>query len=140
LSIRRIRTLKRRELRINTFSMLYESMFYEREEMDDKVDLYLENIAELSEEDYKYLKTKVLDILDKLDEIDKLIEAATIGWTIDRMSKVDLSIMRLATYEIKFDEDIPPLVAVDEAIEIAKIYGGDSSPSFVNGVLAKIIK
>ncbi len=120
--------------------MLYESMFYEREEMDDKVDLYLENLAELSEEDYKYLKTKVLDILDKLDEIDKLIEAATIGWTIDRMSKVDLSIMRLATYEIKFDEDIPPLVAVDEAIEIAKIYGGDSSPSFVNGVLAKIIK
>ena len=77
-------------------------------------------------------------IAEKIDEIDEAINKAAVKWTTDRMSKVDLTILRLAYYEMKIDEDIPEKVAVDQAIELAKKYGTDDSPSFVNGVLAKL--
>ena len=67
-----------------------------------------------------------------------MIEEVSEGWKIKRMGRVDLSIMRLAVYEMKYDEDIPVRVAINEAVEIAKKYGQDNSPSFVNGILAKV--
>ena len=72
------------------------------------------------------------------EEIDALIDAHTTGWKTTRMAKVDLTILRLAVYEMKWDEDVPVSVAINEAVELAKRFGGDESPSFVNGVLARI--
>ena len=67
-----------------------------------------------------------------------LFNEASDDWSIERMSKVDLTILRLAYYEMNFDEDIPVKVAINEAVELAKIYGGDDSPAFINGVLGKL--
>ena len=77
-------------------------------------------------------------MLAKLKEIDESINAAARGWKTSRMGKVDLTLIRLAVYEIKYEEDIPVGVAINEAVELAKKYGSDDSPSFINGVLAKI--
>ena len=70
--------------------------------------------------------------------IDALLEETSKGWKTSRMGKVELTILRLAVYEMKFDEDIPEKVAINEAIELSKKFGGDDAPGFVNGVLAKL--
>lgn len=79
-------------------------------------------------------------ILDNLEIIDKAIQDAATERPLKNINKIDLAILRLATHEITFDKSIPTKVTIDEAIEIAKSYGSDSSPSFVNGVLATIAK
>ena len=96
------------------------------------------NRVKLRENTFKFISNRVDAIAEKIDEIDEAINKAAVKWTTDRMSKVDLTILRLAYYEMKIDEDIPEKVAVDQAIELAKKYGTDDSPSFVNGVLAKL--
>ena len=75
--------------------------------------------------------------MEKLDEIDTMINTRAKGWTTQRMGKVDLTILRLAVYEIIFDKDVPTSVAINEAVELAKRFGQDESSGFVNGVLAK---
>ena len=136
----RIRTMTRRELRENTFVMLFHKEFHDIEEMQEQFELYFEKKAPMSEKDETYVSERVYDILSKLNEIDSDIEEASESWTISRMSKIDLSIMRLAYYEMRFDETVPLQVAINEAVEIAKLYGGDNSPSFINGVLGKLAK
>ncbi|MDE7009463.1 MAG: transcription antitermination factor NusB, partial [Lachnospiraceae bacterium] len=71
------------------------------------------------------------------DEIDAMLNEKAKGWSTNRMGKVDLTILRLAVFEIKYDEEIPTGVAINEAVELAKKFGQDSSPAFINGVLAK---
>ena len=73
-------------------------------------------------------------------EIDALLDETSEGWRTGRMSKVDLNLLRLAVYEIRFDEDIPTGVAISEAVELAKQFGGEESSSFVNGILGHIAK
>ena len=126
------------KLRENTFKLLYCNDFHNRSEMPKQYDLFWEETPEVSEEDRKFISNRVDAIAEKIDEIDEAINKAAVKWTTDRMSKVDLTILRLAYYEMKIDEDIPEKVAVDQAIELAKKYGTDDSPSFVNGVLAKL--
>ena len=132
--------MTRRELRENTFVMLFHKEFHDIEEMDEQLELYFEKKAPMSEKDETYVSERVYDILSKLNEIDSDIEEASESWTVSRMSKIDLSIMRLAYYEMRFDESVPLQVAINEAVEIAKLYGGDNSPSFINGVLGKLAK
>ena len=133
-------TMTRRELRENTFVMLFHKEFHDIDEMKEQFELYFEKKAPMSEKDETYVSERVYDILSKLNEIDSDIEEASESWTISRMSKIDLSIMRLAYYEMRFDETVPLQVAINEAVEIAKLYGGDNSPSFINGVLGKLAK
>ena len=76
-------------------------------------------------------------IADRIDEIDAAVDSNSKNWTTSRMSRSDLTIIRLAVYEILYDDDIPTSVAINEAVELAKKYGQDSSGGFVNGVLAK---
>ena len=71
-------------------------------------------------------------------EIDAMLEKVSRGWKLSRMGKVELTILRLAVYEMRFDEDIPEKVAINEAVELSKKFGGDDSPAFINGVLAKL--
>lgn len=131
--------MTRREIREHLFRMLFRKEFHEPSELNEQVEFYFESLGEVKEEDEKYLKERLDQIIDKLGEIDTILAEATSGWKLNRMGKVDLNIMRLATFEIKFDDDIPMKVAINEAVELAKKYGGDSSASFVNGVLAKVI-
>ena len=88
----------------------------------------------------EYIAQKYANIVCKKIEIDTMINEIAEGWKTERLGKVDLTILRLAVYEIKFDEEIPDSVAINEAVELAKMYGADNAPSFINGVLAKIIK
>ena len=84
------------------------------------------------------MQEKYQKILEKLDEIDQILNDYSRGWKTSRMSRVDLTALRLAVYEMKFDEDVPVGVAINEAVELAKMFGGDDSGSFVNGILGKI--
>lgn len=77
-------------------------------------------------------------IKERIDEIDEKINQVAKGWKTERMGKADLAILRLAVYEMLYDEDVPVKVAINEAVELAKKYGGDESPAFVNGILGKI--
>jgi N utilization substance protein B len=83
---------------------------------------------------------KVKTILEKLSKIDLVIKKAAPEFPVDKINKVDLAILRLGVYEIEFEKKQPPKVIIDEAIELAKEYGGDSSPGFVNGALGRLIK
>lgn len=119
--------------------MLFIVEFHDRSDYMEQAQDYIDMIDNCSDKDSEYMLKKFSQIVEKIEELDKIISEVSVGWTLDRMNKLDLTILRLATYEIKYDDDIPEKVAINEAIEIAKKYGGDNSPSFVNGVLAKIV-
>ncbi len=130
--------MSRRELREQIFKLIFRVEFNDREEMEEQEQFFFsDDELEADEKDTEYISQKSGRILEKLDEIDELINTRAKGWTTQRMGKVDLTILRLAVYEIVFDDDIPTGVAINEAVELAKKFGQDESSSFVNGVLAK---
>ena len=123
------------------FQLLFRVEFNSSEEMDEQVNMYFDGVREeetLSEKDETYITEKYKKIVEKIPEIDEMLNASAKGWKTSRMGRVDLTILRLAVYEMKFDEDIPEKVAINEAVELSKKFGGDESPAFINGVLAKI--
>lgn len=130
--------MTRRECREHIMVMLFQIEFHTREELSAQMSYYMENIEKITEDDMTYMQNKFQNTLEHLSEIDSLIESVSEGWKLKRMFRVDLAIMRLAVFEMKYDEEIPVSVAINEAVEIAKKYGQDSSPSFVNGILAKV--
>lgn len=132
--------MTRRELRENTFRMLFHKEFHDMSEMEEQYNLFREVMVPMDEVDSDYIHTKVFNIMNMVETLDKDIDSVSVDWPIERLSKVDLTILRLAYYEMKFDEDIPVKVAINEAVELAKKYGGDESPSFINGVLGKLAK
>lgn len=130
--------MSRRELREQIFKLIFRVEFNDRDEMSQQESLFFEDDElEISPKDMEYISKKSGSIIEKLDEIDGLINKQAKGWTTQRMGKVDLTILRLAVYEIMFDEDVPMGVAINEAVELAKRFGQEESSSFVNGVLAK---
>lgn len=130
--------MKRSELREQVFQLLFRVEFNTPEEMRVQEDLFIEtNDIEMSDKDATFVKERYEQIGEKLPEIDKLINEVTTGWDTGRIGKVELAILRLAVFEIKFDESIPTGVAINEAVELAKKFGQDGASSFVNGVLAK---
>ncbi len=131
--------MTRRELRENVFKMLFRVEFHEEGEMTGQLGMIDDELENIKEEDAAYINKKCSDIISKIPEIDEAINESTTGWKTSRMGKVDLSIIRLAVYEIKYEEDVPEKVAINEAVELAKLYGTDNSASFVNGVLAKFV-
>ncbi len=141
--------MTRRELRENVFKMLFRVEFHTSADMNDQVGLLGEGFYSMQEDDLKEINLKDNEIaeiqartnavLEKVSEIDAKINDVSVGWKTSRMGKVDLSIIRLAAFEILFDEDIPNPVAINEAVELAKQFGTEDSPSFVNGVLSKLI-
>lgn len=132
--------MSRRELREQIFKFIFRVEFNAMEEMAEQKKLFFEDYElALKDEDAAYISEKSNKILQRLEEIDGLINQYAKGWTTERMSKVDLTIIRLAVYEIKFDENVPAGVAINEAVEIAKKFGQEESAGFVNGVLAKLV-
>lgn len=130
--------MSRSELRENIFRMLFRIEFNNEEEMSEQEALYFELLDGVSEKDQEYILNKYRAIIGKLEEIDALLNQLSTGWKTTRMNRVDLTILRLATYELKWDEDVPTGVAINEAVELAKKYSSDSGPAFINGVLAKV--
>lgn len=129
----------RRELRDYTFKMLFHVEFYKEEEMEEQIANYVSEMDELGDAERSLLIGKIKEILPQLTTLNEKISAASQGWKLNRMNKVDLTIIRLALYEMLFDDEVPTKVAINEAVELAKKYGGDESPQFVNGILAKLV-
>lgn len=130
----------RKELREHIFKMLFQIEFNDAGEMPEHLKYYFETLDDAEEKDRKYIQDKYEAVASRVTEIDGILNENVKGWKTSRMNKVDLTILRLAVYELKWDEDIPVGVAINEAVELAKRFGGDDSPSFVNGVLGRIAK
>ena len=133
------KNMTRREIREQVFKMLFRVEFYNQEEMSEQIALCEDDACSWKEKDKSYIFEKVEKISEKLEEIDAKINEVSEGWKTGRMGKVDLTLIRLAVYEMLYEEDVPAKVAINEAVELAKQYGTDNSPSFVNGVLAKLV-
>ena len=133
------KNMTRREIREQVFKMLFRVEFYNQEEMSEQIALCEDDACSWKEKDKTYIFEKVEKISEKLEEIDAKINEVSEGWKTGRMGKVDLTLIRLAVYEMLYEEDVPAKLAINEAVELAKQYGTDNSPSFVNGVLAKLV-
>lgn len=130
--------MSRREQREQIFKLLFRIEFNTTEEMPEQLRLFFEEADEpVEQEDQLFITAKYEKIMEKLSEIDKLLNEKAEKWTTDRMGKAELTILRLAVYEILFDDEIPAGVAINEAVELAKKFGQNSAKAFVNGILAK---
>lgn len=138
--------MSRREMREQVFKLLFRVEFNDEDAMQQQKELFFEDgTVAVSEDDditvADNMKAEITDkyekIAEKITQIDEMINEKTEGWKTARMGKVDLTILRLAVYEIVFDDTIPTQVAINEAVELAKKFGRDESAKFINGVLAK---
>lgn len=130
--------MSRKKARDNAFKCVYQLEFMDKHNIDDILEYcFVEN--ENIEEEKKYIKKVVAGICENITEIDDIILSKLKNWTLARIAKIDLAILRLSIYEIKYMPDIPVKVSANEAVELAKTYGNPDSKSFVNGVIAKII-
>ncbi len=128
----------RKEQREQIFKLLFRVEFHDREDMPEQLILFFEeDDLEVMEAERLYITGKCDRIMDRLAEIDGLLNEKTEKWTTDRMGRAELTILRLAVYEILFDEDVPTGVAINEAVELAKKFGQDGAGAFVNGILAR---
>ena len=135
--------MSRRKARDITFKYIYSTLYGECEVCDAIESIITadsEQVQNLDGEEKNYFDKVTEGIKQRQKEIDDMILSKLKNWTIERIFKIDLAILRLAVYEIIFYEDMPPKVAVNEAVELAKKYGNDASSNFVNGVLREIIK
>ena len=128
----------RSELREHIFKMVFGVEFNAEEELTAQLNHYLDQLEDVSEKDRDYMLNKAKAVIEKLAEIDALLNASAEGWKTSRMNKVDLTILRLAVYEMRWDEDVPVKVAINEAVELSKRFSGDGGPAFINGVLGKL--
>lgn len=123
---------KRSEEREQAFCLLFQSLF----NTDENFEIYEENIESVGD----YARSIALGVEEKKDNLDGLIEKYSKGWKVKRLPKVNLAILRLAAYEILYVDDVPESVAINEAVELAKKYSGESDYSFINGVLGALVK
>ncbi len=131
--------MSRREIREQIFKLLFRAEFYNKEDLAEQCQLFFDELGQEENKDTKYIEDKFKQVVERLTEIDAMVNEVAQGWKTSRMGKVDLTLIRLAVYEMKFEEDVPAGVAINEAVELAKAYGTDDSSSFVNGILAKLV-
>ena len=148
--------MTRREAREHCFKMLFCQDFYPAEEKEEQLERYFDAPVEdvtgkdgadevlhqvdLEGADKTALEARVEAIMKKIPELDEKINGVAEGWKTRRMGRVELTILRLALFEMKEDQEIPEKVAINEAVELAKKFGGDGAPAFVNGILAKLVE
>ena len=132
--------MTRSEMREHVFKLIFRVPFHDKNELREQIDYYFDDLTDVNEKDYEYIKNEALLVCELSDELDEKINSVSDGWPVDRIGKAELAIMRLAVYEMLYDDDIPVNVAINEAVELAKSYGSDdNAASFVNGVLAKLV-
>ena len=130
--------MTRSVIREHIFKLLFRVEFHDAHELDGQIRLYMNGLGTISEADCKYITEKTQTIAALLPEIDEKINSVSEGWPVNRLGKAELAIMRLAVYEILFDDTIPGSVSINEAVNLAKEFGGEDSPRFVNGILGRI--
>ncbi len=130
--------MNKSNLREEIFKLVY-SLEVQKEDESSQIDLYLEN-SELSDKEKEKIKEEVCKIIDLKEDIENQISKnLKSGWSIERISKVNISILRIAIYEMIYGK-LPYKVVINEAVELAKKYGEEASASFINGVLASVVK
>lgn len=142
--------MTRRKLREHLFKLIYLDAFRPDDEMPEQIDLYLdgaesdaeENPLEerLTEKNREFLKERWAEVNARIPEIDEILNSTAKGWKTSRFPSCDLAILRLAVFEMEYDDSIPVGVSINEAVELGKEYGGKESPAFINGVLGEIAR
>lgn len=128
--------MNRTKAREYAFILLFEYKF-QPEEIKEILSDFMAEFKPKGQADY--IESVVLGVAEKIEEVDSLISEAATGWELSRISAVSLSVLRLSVYEMIYMKDIPPIVSLNEAISIGKIYGGDECAPFLNGVLSSIM-
>lgn len=134
--------MSRKTAREMAFKVIFATNFQIEDELETVIEGLLEDderITDINNEDMNYIKDIANGVSKNVAVLDEKIKKYLKGWTMDRIPKTDLAILRLAIYEILFRDDIPFKVSVNEAVELAKTFSDDQSPSFVNGVLAGVV-
>lgn len=126
--------MKRSEMREQAFFLTFESLFNLNDNMDELIEMYSDNVQEVCE----YAKDLFSGITTKKEEFDSIINTYSKSWRVSRLPKVTLAILYVALYEMKYVENVPENVAINEAVEISKKYAGKDDPAFINGILGSV--
>lgn len=132
--------MTRKVIREHIFRLMFRVEFHDTHELDEQIRFYIDELGTTDTQDCEYITQKTQTIAALLPELDEKINSVSEGWPVNRLGKAELAIMRVAVYEMLYDDDIPVNVAINEAVELAKVYGSDNAPSFINAVLAKLVK
>ncbi|AGK97671.1 transcription antitermination factor NusB [Clostridium pasteurianum] len=131
--------MNRRKSREIAMKLLFE-ISINTKEVNEAIETYKDNNEKLEDVDFQYIENILEGISKNTAFLDKIIEANSNNWKLSRISKVNMSILKIAVYEIYFDDEIPEKVSANEAVNLAKKYSDEKSPAFINGVLGNIIK
>ncbi len=132
--------MKRQKSRELAMELLF-SMALSKNSYEETIETFIENYEmNLNQIDLEYIRTIVKAVSENISKIDEILTEALVNWKIERISKVNLSILRLATGEILYSDDVPGTVAINEAVELTRRYSDEKSTSFINGVLDKVLK
>lgn len=131
--------MTRKETRENLYIMLFRLDFHNDDDLKEQAEMYLEDLnasAKIKAE----LRDKFIKVMEHLTEIDAKIEEKSKGWRVERIAKAELTVLRLGIFELLYVDSVPSKVAINEAVELAKAYGGEKASGFVNGILASVVR
>jgi N utilization substance protein B len=132
--------MSRRTARKHIMRILFQTDFHKDETLDSLITTYCLETEQIPEADLVFVRSQLEGILSKETELVEAINSSSKDWTVERMSKLDAAILKLAFYEIMFCEDIPDRVSINEAVELAKEFSSDEAPAFINGILGGFIR
>lgn len=130
--------MSRKKARIGQMQLLYQMDLTNKFDIEE-VELFLDNFS-FSDDEIEYINAAIPQLIENIEEIDSVIEKNLEKWSFKRLAKVDRAILRIAVFEMLYREDIPEEVSINEAIEIAKVYGSVESQKFINGILGSIYR
>jgi N utilization substance protein B len=128
------RSSQRRECRMCSVQFLYQWELNKPEQLNDALRVFIES-QEQDRDYYAFAEELIHGVIENIEQVDQEIKSHAANWTFERIAKVDLSVLRLAIYELLHRRDIPPIVSINEAIELGKIYSNPDSKRFINGIL-----
>ncbi|MBQ1423234.1 MAG: transcription antitermination factor NusB [Lachnospiraceae bacterium] len=133
--------MNKHEMREQVFKIIFGIGFHEGDDLQTLIDNYLDDSCEieLKDSERRKIAAKALAVGEKIPDLDRQINEVAEGWKTNRMGKAELNILRLALYEIKYDDSVPVKVAINEAVELSKEYCNDDTPGFINGMLANFV-
>ncbi|MBL7574938.1 NusB antitermination factor [Peptoniphilus asaccharolyticus DSM 20463] len=130
--------MSRKKARIGQMQLLYQMDLVGKFDAEE-LELFLENFS-FSDDEIEYINAAIPQLIDNIEEIDSVIEKNLERWSLKRLARVDRAILRIAVFEMLYRNDIPEEVSINEAIEIAKVYGSSESQKFINGILGSIYR
>jgi N utilization substance protein B len=134
------KNMLRSQVREEIFKILFRYPFTSEGEMEEQIAFSLEELAGKSEENIQYIQNKVRAIIEHTEQLDQTISEHCEGWNLNRIGKAEIAIMRIAVYEMLYEEESPQSVAINEAVELTKRYCDEEAKGFVNAVLGKVAK